>query len=346
MQSYASLFAPAEWPLKADSLIKELLPISHSHDFNYDGQKVFTSCMSRYVRSPLIFTLDFWLCHFQRQEVLSIDPCDGILAHLQLMCRMRLGVYIIHLCQAHCCEEVSWFYEGVLPLSGSLKNSHLVAIYNMSDAYLPQHQIAILKNSTDTLWPEIETSLKIFQTMACLEILHSLLGFVKSPWFTTFMQGFITKSRILIALEFRLSQLHQLLVNPLLPFSVLPCMDSVGCDECSSSRTDIYFSDLCMYKLGISWGPTISVLRFQFSRFRALPYFLVEIQVNRWWKSSSLHHITLFLHPISSFWNKTLLEVFCRSLFCQVLLLNFPRSQPTFFNLFYVFGSPTMIAQL
>lgn len=31
--------------------------------------------------------------------------------------------------------------------------------------------------------------LKIFQTMACLEVLHSMIGLVKSPWFTTFMQG-------------------------------------------------------------------------------------------------------------------------------------------------------------
>ena len=40
------------------------------------------------------------------------------------------------------------------------------------------------------LWQETESMLKIVQTMACLEIIHSAVGFVKSPVFTTFMQVF------------------------------------------------------------------------------------------------------------------------------------------------------------
>ena len=44
----------------------------------------------------------------------------------------------------------------------------------------------------------MESNLKIFQTMACLEVLHSMLGLVKSPWFTTFMQGILYSLRATI----------------------------------------------------------------------------------------------------------------------------------------------------
>jgi hypothetical protein len=43
--------------------------------------------------------------------------------------------------------------------------------------------------SIDTLWADVHVYLKVFQTMACLEIVHSMVGLVKSPWITTFMQG-------------------------------------------------------------------------------------------------------------------------------------------------------------
>lgn len=38
------------------------------------------------------------------------------------------------------------------------------------------------------LWPKIEHWLKIAQTLALLEVVHSLVGFVSSPVFTTLMQ--------------------------------------------------------------------------------------------------------------------------------------------------------------
>jgi len=39
-----------------------------------------------------------------------------------------------------------------------------------------------------SMWDAAEIKLKIFQTMAILEVAHSILGFVRSPWKTTFMQ--------------------------------------------------------------------------------------------------------------------------------------------------------------
>ncbi len=45
-------------------------------------------------------------------------------------------------------------------------------------------------NRLDTLWNDVEHVLKIVQTAACLEVVHSLIGFVKSPWTTTLMQVF------------------------------------------------------------------------------------------------------------------------------------------------------------
>ena len=42
----------------------------------------------------------------------------------------------------------------------------------------------------DTLWEDVHPLLKIVQTAACLEIFHSMVGFVRSPWVTTFMQVF------------------------------------------------------------------------------------------------------------------------------------------------------------
>eukprot|EP01032_Pedospumella_encystans_P033196 gene33196-37505_t len=39
-------------------------------------------------------------------------------------------------------------------------------------------------------WSEVELPLKIVQTAAVLEVLHSMVGLVKSPWATAFMQVF------------------------------------------------------------------------------------------------------------------------------------------------------------
>lgn len=43
--------------------------------------------------------------------------------------------------------------------------------------------------SVEDLWDEVQFVLKVVQTAACLEIVHSMVGLVKSPWFTTFLQG-------------------------------------------------------------------------------------------------------------------------------------------------------------
>lgn len=40
------------------------------------------------------------------------------------------------------------------------------------------------------LWPAVKLPLKIVQTAACMEVIHALIGLVKSPWFTTLMQVF------------------------------------------------------------------------------------------------------------------------------------------------------------
>jgi very-long-chain (3R)-3-hydroxyacyl-CoA dehydratase len=42
----------------------------------------------------------------------------------------------------------------------------------------------------DTFWADVEWPLKYVQTAAVLEILHSMVGMVKSPWFTTLLQVF------------------------------------------------------------------------------------------------------------------------------------------------------------
>lgn len=48
----------------------------------------------------------------------------------------------------------------------------------------------IINGTTLSLWDDIQFPLKLVQTAAVMEILHSMIGFVKSPWFTTFMQVF------------------------------------------------------------------------------------------------------------------------------------------------------------
>ncbi|KAJ1423934.1 tyrosine phosphatase-like protein, partial [Ochromonadaceae sp. CCMP2298] len=45
-------------------------------------------------------------------------------------------------------------------------------------------------NSIDQMWPELEMGLKVVQTAAVLEVVHSLVGLVKSPWVTALMQVF------------------------------------------------------------------------------------------------------------------------------------------------------------
>lgn len=49
--------------------------------------------------------------------------------------------------------------------------------------------LARLSRSLDTLYLEVEQTLKIVQTAAVLEVLHSMVGLVKSPWKTALMQG-------------------------------------------------------------------------------------------------------------------------------------------------------------
>lgn len=48
----------------------------------------------------------------------------------------------------------------------------------------------VSNNSIDSLWGDVEMTLKVVQTAAVMEILHALTGVVKSPWFTTFLQVF------------------------------------------------------------------------------------------------------------------------------------------------------------
>ena len=62
--------------------------------------------------------------------------------------------------------------------------------------------------SLDKLWGDVELYLKIFQTMACLEIVHSMFGLVKSPWFTTFMQGTVSIVELFAAIKIFHTFLH------------------------------------------------------------------------------------------------------------------------------------------
>eukprot|EP01027_Heterolobosea_sp_BB2_P024371 GEZU01036691.1.p1 GENE.GEZU01036691.1~~GEZU01036691.1.p1 ORF type:complete len:227 (-),score=64.00 GEZU01036691.1:80-760(-) len=62
-------------------------------------------------------------------------------------------------------------------------------------AYLMVEHYAIEKASPETFWPKAEFAVKIFQTGAILEIIHAMLGFVRSPVVTTFMQVF---SRVML----------------------------------------------------------------------------------------------------------------------------------------------------
>lgn len=48
----------------------------------------------------------------------------------------------------------------------------------------------IISHTTENLWIDVELPLKIVQTAAALEVLHSMIGLVKSPWFTALMQVF------------------------------------------------------------------------------------------------------------------------------------------------------------
>eukprot|EP01041_Mallomonas_annulata_P002213 gene2213-4301_t len=48
----------------------------------------------------------------------------------------------------------------------------------------------IASGSLDSLWDEVNMILKVVQTAACLEVLHSIFGLVKTPWIVSFMQVF------------------------------------------------------------------------------------------------------------------------------------------------------------
>jgi len=52
------------------------------------------------------------------------------------------------------------------------------------------HLVKVRLAHLDDLWSEIELPLKIVQTAAVLEVVHSMIGLVKSPWATALMQVF------------------------------------------------------------------------------------------------------------------------------------------------------------
>lgn len=81
------------------------------------------------------------------------------------------------LCPCHlrkACEE--WNVSFSLPF-------HAGELYVIWGIY------ALIRWETE-LWGEVEGVLKIVQTAACLEIVNALVGIVKSPWVTVFMQVF------------------------------------------------------------------------------------------------------------------------------------------------------------
>mmetsp|Transcript_36362 Transcript_36362/g.37033 ORF Transcript_36362/g.37033 Transcript_36362/m.37033 type:complete len:231 (+) Transcript_36362:114-806(+) len=49
---------------------------------------------------------------------------------------------------------------------------------------------SIAMGTISTLWDEVNPALKIVQTAACLEVIHSLIGIVRSSWVTSLMQVF------------------------------------------------------------------------------------------------------------------------------------------------------------
>ena len=61
--------------------------------------------------------------------------------------------------------------------------------------------------------------------------------------------------------------------------SLFSCLDFMGRYGCSPPSTDLCVSCLRMHQLGACWSSQILVLRIQFSRICALPYFLAKIQV-------------------------------------------------------------------
>jgi very-long-chain (3R)-3-hydroxyacyl-CoA dehydratase len=78
--------------------------------------------------------------------------------------------------------------------SNPLVNGYLV-LYNLASCLgwgyvLYICALHIKEQNLATLYNEVELPLKIVQTAACMEILHSMVGMVKSPWFTTAMQVF------------------------------------------------------------------------------------------------------------------------------------------------------------
>lgn len=81
-------------------------------------------------------------------------------------------------------------------VQGARKPSAYLILYNLLVAagwtYVVVHcvQGGLAGSSTGELWKDVELPLKIAQTAAVLEIVHSLTGVVKSPIMTTLMQVF------------------------------------------------------------------------------------------------------------------------------------------------------------
>ncbi|CAM9642812.1 unnamed protein product [Pylaiella littoralis] len=85
-------------------------------------------------------------------------------------------------------------------MSSSLKNAYLVG-YNLACAggwgyvLLACIRHILAGSEPQALYDEVEKVLQIVQTAALMEVLHAMLGVVRSPWMTTFMQ---VSSRIVL----------------------------------------------------------------------------------------------------------------------------------------------------
>ncbi len=155
-----------------------------------------------------------------------------------------------------CC--LGWLYVLVICVRHVADNRSL----SMFTTYL---RFKFIWCSIDTLWSDVEFTLKIVQTAAVLEVFNSLVGLVKSPWITALMQG------ISIFGLLRILFWHFI--------SVFPCVDFVGGDERCSNCTEFNFYCVGLHKLGVGWSPQILILCFKSARHCSIPLVVVEIQV-------------------------------------------------------------------
>ena len=105
-------------------------------------------------------------------------------------------------------------------------------------------------------------------------------------------------------------------------FSLLSCVDIMGCHGCGPTRANFYIFGLCLHQLGVGRSSQISLLCLQLDGLSTISTLLAKIQV---FAQTQEARVDRMVH--GSIWISVLLYFFCICLHTYALLYFFSKSR-------------------